>query len=89
MKFWQAIEGASHPQDIVDYHCQQSARDRVVTGLFSTVVTILMVVAGHYKTRKYLSWQNITWGDVILGGGLSSHALIVGGTMVAIADRHE
>ncbi|MDA8246035.1 hypothetical protein [Acidithiobacillus sp.] len=76
--------------------------------LLPAVVTMLMVVAAYYKTRKYPSWRNIIWGAAILGGFLGGYALLyrdlsfpprtvlswlpwlvlVGGTVVAMADRH-
>ena len=46
------------------------------SALFPAVVTMLMVVAAYYKTRKYPSWRNIIWGAAILGGFLGGYALL-------------
>ena len=45
------------------------------SALLPAVVTMLMVVAAYYKTRKYPSWRNIIWGAAILGGFLGGYAL--------------
>ncbi|MDA8153509.1 MAG: hypothetical protein M0003_12535 [Acidithiobacillus sp.] len=78
------------------------------SALFPAAVTLLMVVAAYYKTRKYPGWRNIIWGAAILGGFWGGYALtyrdfsfpprtvlswlpwlvFVGGTVVAMADRH-
>ena len=46
------------------------------SALLPAAVTLLMVVAAYYKTRKYPSWRNIIWGAAILGGFLGGYALL-------------
>ncbi|MHB1737261.1 MAG: hypothetical protein ACYCQM_11980 [Acidithiobacillus sp.] len=46
------------------------------SALFPAAVTMLMVVAAYYKTRKCPRWRSIIWGAAILGGFLGGYALI-------------
>ena len=46
------------------------------SALFPAAVTMLMVVAASYKTRKCPRWRSIIWGAAILGGFLGGYALI-------------
>ena len=46
------------------------------SALFPAAVTMLMVVAAYYKTRKHPDWRSTIWGAAILGGFLGGYALI-------------
>jgi len=46
------------------------------SALFPAAVTMLIVVAAYYKTRKCPRWRSIIWGAAILGGFLGGYALI-------------
>ncbi|MEB8488008.1 hypothetical protein [Acidithiobacillus ferriphilus] len=45
------------------------------SALFPAAVTMLMVVAAYYKTRKYPSWHSTFWAAAILAGFLVGYAL--------------
>ena len=45
------------------------------SALFPAVVTMLMVVAAYYKTRKYPGWRSTFWAAAILAGFLVGYAL--------------
>ena len=46
------------------------------SALLPAAVTMLIVVAAYYKTRKHPDWRSIIWGAAILGGFLGGYALI-------------
>ncbi|MCL4527441.1 MAG: hypothetical protein M1492_13555 [Gammaproteobacteria bacterium] len=45
------------------------------SALFPAAVTMLMVVAAYYKTRKYPGWRSTFWAAAILAGFLVGYAL--------------
>ncbi|MBU2854514.1 hypothetical protein [Acidithiobacillus ferriphilus] len=45
------------------------------SALFPAAVTLLMVVAAYYKTRKYPGWRSTFWAAAILAGFLVGYAL--------------
>ncbi|WP_163099575.1 hypothetical protein GL267_007050 [Acidithiobacillus ferrianus] len=45
------------------------------SALFPAAVTMLMVVAAYYKTRKYPGWRSTFWVAAILAGFLVGYAL--------------
>jgi hypothetical protein len=59
------------------------------SALFPAAVTMLMVVAAYYKTRKYPRWRSIIWGAAILGGFLGGYALIYRDFSFPLPDKRD